>query len=44
MFFQFLFIIPMFGLIIWFWVLIFKLLIRANKALQIYIDSQTKNL
>lgn len=41
---NFLLIIAVFGLIIWFWVLVFKLLIRANKALQLYIDSQTKKL
>lgn len=41
---QFLIIVSVFALIIWFWVLVFKLLIRANKALQIYIDNQTKNL
>ena len=44
MFGQFLIIVSVFALIIWFWVLVFKLLIRANKALQIYIDNQTKNL
>lgn len=44
MFGQFLIIVSVFALIIWFWVLAFKLLIRANKALQIYIDNQTKNL
>ena len=44
MFRQFLIIVSVFALIIWFWVLVFKLLIRANKALQIYIDNQTKNL
>ena len=44
MFGQFLIIVSVFALIIWFWVLLFKLLIRANKALQIYIDNQTKNL
>lgn len=44
MFGQFLIIVSVFTLIIWFWVLVFKLLIRANKALQIYIDNQTKNL
>lgn len=42
MFGQFLIIVSVFALIIWFWVLVFKLLIRANKALQIYIDNQTK--
>ncbi len=31
-------ILPIFGLIIWFWVLVFKLLVRANRVLQIYID------
>lgn len=41
---QFLIIVSVFALIIWFWVLVFKLLIRANKTLQIYIDNQTKNL
>ena len=44
MFGQFLIIVSVFALIIWFCVLVFKLLIRANKALQIYIDNQTKNL
>ena len=44
MFGQFLIIVSVFALIIWFWVLVFKLLKRANKALQIYIDNQTKNL
>ena len=44
MFGQFLIIVSVFALIIWFWVLVFKLLIRANKALQIYIDNQSKNL
>ena len=44
MFGQFLIIVSVFALIIWFWGLVFKLLIRANKALQIYIDNQTKNL
>ena len=44
MFGQFLIIVSVFALIIWFWVLVFKLLIRANKALQIYIDNHTKNL
>lgn len=37
-------ILPVFGLVIWFWVLVFKLLVRANKALKIYIDAQTKKL
>lgn len=35
-------ILPIFGLIIWFWVLVFKLLVRANRALQIYIDQASK--
>ncbi len=35
-------ILPIFGLIIWFWVLVFKLLVRANRVLQIYIDQASK--
>ncbi len=35
-------ILPIFGLVIWFWVLVFRLLVRANKALQIYIDQAAK--
>ena len=35
-------ILPILGLIIWFWVLVFKLLVRANKALKIYIDQSNK--
>ncbi len=26
------------GLIIWFWVLVFMVLVRANKALKLYIE------
>lgn len=37
-------LLPVLGLIIWFWVLIFKLLIRANKALKLYIEKETKKL
>lgn len=33
---------PFLALIVWFWVLVFKLLIRANKALKLYIEKETK--
>lgn len=37
---QLLIVISILGLVIFFWVLVFKLLIRANEALKIYIEKK----
>lgn len=37
-FLQLLIVLPILGLFIFFWILVFKLLIRANQALHIYIE------
>lgn len=39
---QLLIVISILGLVIFFWVLVFKLLIRANEALKIYIEKTNK--